>query len=450
MERRMNTTVQMMPPQPSKKPAAPVQKEDAMLLQKEMINRNYHDLAIAHDQGRKICATFVPGNLNELVMCFDFARSLPETNQLQNGMRKKSGKFIMDAERDGHSEDVCTYVKSDLGMMLGGEIGPTGEPLPKPDILLLSYTGCFTFMKWFELIRQKYGSEATMLHVPYQGDGRVSKNMRDYVVKQLKETVIPALERVSGVKFDIDRLRQYMKESVKAEEDLVHVLQSAKNRPSPIDGYFGAVYYIGPIFTAFRGTTEATEFYRVLRGEIDERVREGKGPITPEGELTEEKYRLVVEGPPNWTSFREFWKMFYDEGAVVVASTYAKVGGTYDFGFRHDPEHPLESLAEYCLGCYTNLNFPQRIDMICKYMEEYQADGLLINSIKSCNSFSAGQLLILREVEKRTGKPAAFIESDLVDPRYFSAANIKNRLESYFQMIKAKRVAQAAAPMTTH
>jgi bcr-type benzoyl-CoA reductase subunit B len=107
-------------------------------------------------------------------------------------------------------------------------------------------------------------------------------------------------------------------------------------------------------------------------------------------------------------------------------------------------DRPLESLAEYCLGCYTNLNFPQRIDMICRYMDEYQADGLLINSIKSCNSFSAGQLLILREVEKRTGKPAAFVESDLVDPRYFSAANIKNRLESYFQMIKQKRMAVAA------
>ncbi len=79
--------------------------------------------------------------------------------------------------------------------------------------------------------------------------------------------------------------------------------------------------------------------------------------------------------------------------------------------------------------------------MICKYIDEYQADGLLINSIKSCNSFSAGQLLILREVEKRTGKPAAFIETDLVDPRYFSAANMKNRLESYFQMVKQKRAA---------
>ena len=57
---------------------------------------------------------------------------------------------------------------------------------------------------------------------------------------------------------------------------------------------------------------------------------------------------------------------------------------------------------------------------------------------------SAGQLLILREVEKRTGKPAAFVETDLVDPRYFSAANVKNRLESYFQMVKQKRTAALA------
>jgi len=86
-----------------------------------------------------------------------------------------------------------------------------------------------------------------------------------------------------------------------------------------------------------------------------------------------------------------------------------------------------------------------RIDMLCNYINEYEADGLLINSIKSCNSFSAGQLLMMREVEKRTGKPAAFVESDLVDPRYFSAANIKNRLESYFQMVDQKRAGVDAA-----
>jgi benzoyl-CoA reductase subunit B len=46
---------------------------------------------------------------------------------------------------------------------------------------------------------------------------------------------------------------------------------------------------------------------------------------------------------------------------------------------------------------------------------------------------------MMREIEKLTGKPGAFIETDLVDPRYFSAANVKNRLESYFQMIDQKR-----------
>ena len=416
-----------------------VQKEESMLLQKAMISANYDALATAHEEGKKISSTFVPGNLNELLMCFDFVRNLPEINALQAGMRKTSGGYIMDAERAGHSEDVCAYVKSDLGMMAKGLVGPTGKPLPAPDILLLSYTGCFTFMKWFELVRDQYDCETAMLHVPYQADGKITDNMRKFVVMQLKEHVIPTLERVSGVKFDIDRLREYLAESAKAEDDLVWVLQSAKNRPSPIDAYFGGVYYCGPIFTAFRGSKDTTTYYRALRKEVAERLDDGLGPVTPEGALEEERIRVVVEGPPNWTHFRDFWKMFYDEGAVVVASSYTKVGGLYDFGFRHDPEHPLETLADYCLGCYTNHSLPARVNMLCTYMEEYEADGFLVNSIKSCNSFSAGQLLMLREIEERTGKPAGFIETDLVDPRYFSPANVRTRLESYFQMIEQKK-----------
>jgi benzoyl-CoA reductase subunit B len=52
--------------------------------------------------------------------------------------------------------------------------------------------------------------------------------------------------------------------------------------------------------------------------------------------------------------------------------------------------------------------------------------------------------MILGEVEKRTGRPGGFIETDLVDPRYFSASNVKNRLESYFQMIAQRRLGATA------
>ena len=419
---------------------APAAKDASQFRQKEMIADHYHRLALAPETGEKNVYTFVPGNLTELLLSFDLLPVLPEINALQSGMRGKSREYIAVAEKLGHSEDVCTYVKCDLGMMKSGNVGPTGEPLPRPDLLLLSYTGCFTFMKWFEILRQEYDSPVAMLHVPYQADGKITPTMRRYVVDQIRDTVIPALERVSGKRYDEDRLRELLARSRAAEDDLVWVLQSAKHRPSPIDAYFGGVYYIGPIFTAFRGTAGAVAYYQELRAEVAERMAAGKGPVTPDGELTAERFRIVVEGPPNWTSFRQFWKMFSDEGAVVVASSYTKVGGVYDLGFRHDPDHPLETLAEYCMGCYTNLNLPSRADMLTRYVIDYDADGLLINSIKSCNSFSAGQLTILREVERRTGRPGGFIESDLVDPRYFSASNIKNRLESYFQMIQQKKI----------
>jgi benzoyl-CoA reductase subunit B len=424
--------------------ASPAQKDGSQIRQKAMIARHFDRLAAAAETGAKCAYTFVPGNLTELLLSFDVLPVLPEINALQSAMRGKTAEYIAAAEKLGHSEDVCTYVKSDIGMMKSGNVGPTGQRLPSPDLLLLSYTGCFTFMKWFELLREEYHCPVAMLHVPYQADGRITDTMRTYVVDQLKTAVIPKLEEVTGRKYDEDRLRELLARSAQAEDDLVWVLQSAKNIPSPIDAYFGAVYYVGPIFSAFRGTTDAVDYYRELREEIAGRIRDGKGPVTPDGDMERERFRIVVEGPPNWTNFRQFWKMLADEGAVAVASTYSKVGGVYDLGFRHDPDHPLETLAEYCLGCYTNLSLPTRIDLLTRYLSEYRADGFLINSVKSCNSFSAGQLHILREVEARSGRPGAFIESDLVDPRYFSAANIKNRLESYFQMLEQKRAGAAS------
>ena len=421
--------------------ARQVQKEDSMIIQKKMIGEHFEKLAHARESGQKVVYTFVPGNLNELILAFDMLPVHPEVNALQSGMRKRSGDYIQEAEKQGHSEDVCTYVKCDIGMLKKGNIGPTGHKMPEPDLLLLSYTGCFTFMKWFELLREEYDCPIVMLQVPYQANGEITPNMRDFVAHQLKDVLVPELEKISGKKLDEDRLKELLASSARAEDDLVSVWESARHKPSPIDAYFGGVYYIGPIFTAFRGVPECEDYYRSLKSEVDERIAQGRGPVTPEGELTEQRYRIVVEGPPNWTSFRDFWKIFYDEGVVMVASTYTKVGGLYEKGFRHDPDKPFESLAEYCLGCYTNRNLPSRIDLLADYVTEYEADGVLFNSIKSCNSFSAGQLMMLRELERRTGKAGAFIESDLVDPRYFSAANIKNRLESYFQMLEAKRPA---------
>ncbi|MFZ4411577.1 MAG: benzoyl-CoA reductase subunit B [Bacteroidales bacterium] len=418
-----------------------IAKEKSMIIQKEMISRLFKDLSTAKETGKKVVYTFVPGNISELILSFDMLPVYPEINALQSGMRKKSADFIRDAEKIGHSEDVCTYVKCDVGMMINGNIGPNGEKIPEPDLFLLSYTGCFTFMKWFETLKRLYPDvPVALLHTPYQEAHKVTPEMTAYMVKQLKEEVIPKMEEVSGNKYDEEKLKACLRNSSKVEDLIMKIFDTTKNVPSPIDAYFAGVYYIGPINNGFRGSAEAVEYYKELYAEILERVKLGLGPITPEGVMEKERFRLVVEGPPNWTHFREFWKLFYDMGAVIVASSYTKVGGVYDLGFRVNPDKPLESLAEYCMNCYTNLNLEQRVELLSKCITDYKADGFLVNSIKSCNSFSAGQLMIMQQLERQLEIPVGFIESDLVDPRYFSYSNIKNRLESFFQMLDQRKM----------
>ena len=56
-------------------------KDDSMLLQKKMIAGNYDKITSAPETGQKMVSTFVPGNINELIMCFDFANNLPEIDR---------------------------------------------------------------------------------------------------------------------------------------------------------------------------------------------------------------------------------------------------------------------------------------------------------------------------------------------------------------------------------
>ena len=252
--------------------------------------------------------------------------------------------------------------------------------------------------------------------------------------------MIPLLEQVSGKRYDEARLSEMLARSARAEDDLVAVLNAARNRPSPIDAYFGGVYYIGPIFTAFRGTEDAVEYYRMLREEVEERARQKLGPVTPEGPMAARALPSRRGGPAQLDQLPRVLEDVRRRG---------RGGGGVDL---HQGGRRLRHRASATIPTARSRPSPTTAwaatptcrcrdawMMLRGTCEDFEADGLLINSIKSCNSFSAGQLMMLREVERRTGRPGGFIESDLVDPRYFSAANIKNRLESYLQMIEQKR-----------
>ena len=77
--------------------------------------------------------------------------------------------------------------------------------------------------------------------------------------------------------------------------------------------------------------------------------------------------------------------------------------------------------------------------LIRDYLKEYAADAVLIHGIKSCRSFTAGQGDLRDWLMRETGVPTLYLESDHEDPRYFAPAQIKNRMDAFFEAIEHRR-----------
>ncbi|MFQ5927109.1 MAG: 2-hydroxyacyl-CoA dehydratase subunit D [Terriglobia bacterium] len=404
-------------------------------LQKKLLEDWYRRLGNAPRDGTPVAYLFISGNIGELLRSFGFELVFPEVNALQCGIKKVAGEFILKAEDLGYSSDVCGYVKNDIGLATSDNRGPFGH-LPKPDLLVCTYSGCNTYIKWFEALAEHYGARLFLLDVPYRRTGEKERQEDlDYVVAQLEQLAEVCAE-ISGRPYDPDRLSRLLENSRAAEDFWVRILTAARHRPSPLDAFFEAVFFMAPIYV-LRGTRECVDYYEAAWKEIEERIEQRIGPVS------EERFRVVLEGPPPWPHFRNFWELFKRWGVCCVASTYSKVGGIWDFGLRHDPTRPLESLAEYAVNCYTNWDWTLRRQMLERYVSDYQADALVIHSVKSCRAFSVGQADVREYFTKVQGLPTLFVESDLADARYFAEAQIRNRIDAFFEALEHRRLAAA-------
>jgi benzoyl-CoA reductase subunit B len=388
-------------------------------------------------EGRATGALMISGNCVELLRACHVLPMFPEVTALQNAIRKKSLPLILKAEQAGYSSDNCAYVKADIGMFLDGGMGP-GKPIPFPTIVVCNYVGCNVYVKWFEHLADISGAKLFMLDVPFARTDAPSDSDVQYVVSQLRE-LIALCESVSGRRFDIDELRVILADAARAQDGYARCKHLTKHRPAPFDAYFDSINMMGPI-NVLRGTPEAARFF-------DEAVAEFEGLVAQRlGPLSEERFRTVIEGPPPYPYYKNFRNLLSRWGSVAVQSTYSTVGGIWEFGFRHDPRRPLESIAEQMLReNLTNRSIVARYAQIRRYVEDWGADALVIHSIKSCRLFSAGQGDMREYFTRELGVPTLLVESDLEDPRYYAEAQIKNRIDAFFEALEHKKLVHEAA-----
>ncbi len=405
--------------------------------QKELMLRWYQRQEQAADTGRPATVSLmISGNCVELLQAFDIIPLYPEVNALQLAIRHQALEPILAAEELGYAADNCAYVKADIGAILKG-LTPTGGKLPVPDLVLCNFVGCNTYIKWFEHLAELLHTRLYTLDVPFCRGDEPSQDDILYVVRQLQE-LVPIFEQISGVKFDLERFRHAVTCSAQVEELWSQIKHLARRAPSPFDAYFDAITLMGPLYV-YRASAEGVEFFDIARKEMQEKVDRG------EGVCDQERFRLVFEGPPPYPYIRTFRDMFAKWKAAAVASTYSTVGGLWEFGARHDPDHPFESVARHMLSQnVTNRNYSQRYEQVRRYVEDWNADGVIIHFVKSCRLFSAGQGDMRDYFTRVLGVPTLYIESDLEDPRYFAEAQTKNRIDAFFEALEHAKLKGAA------
>ncbi len=394
----------------------------------------FEDLTCVAEAGEGAAYVFVMGSLNEILKTFDFPVVFPEINSLQTAVRRVAQEYLNEAEDYGYSPDICGYVKADVGVQLRGGQHPMGR-IPKPKLAVLT-NACNTYIKWAEIWERLYHIPIFTIDIPgTRAEGAQSQpgepafeNDRRYVAEQLKE-LVALCEEVSGRKFDIDKFRTILGHANTMSRCWHRLLDLNRRRPAVFNALTDGTIFLG-VANGFRGTAEGARYFEDLVEEMEYKFQHGIGT------LTEERFRLFFVGVPCYPIFRRFSEFFTEWGGVFVHSTYLwfASGGT-NRGFQYDLANPLESLAEGVLISVRDAMdsmFHQQ-NAILALAEPFQVDGVVYHPIKSCRTVSTGLADGRRYVMQKRDLPTLFIESDLMDKRVVSEAQMKNRIDAFFE-----------------
>jgi benzoyl-CoA reductase subunit B len=400
----------------------------------------FEGLSAAANRGEKAAYVFVMGSLTEVLKSFDMNVTFPEITSLQLAVRRVAHEYLEEAEDYGYSPDICGYVKADVAVQLRKGAHPMGR-IPEPNLAVYT-NACNTYIKWAEIWERMYKIPICTLDVPGHrqlgihtkpGDNQFEKD-RSYVEIQIRE-FITVCEEVTGKKFDIDRLRETMKHANVMSECWARILELNTNSPSVFNALTDGTIYLG-VANAFRGTEIGANYFRDLVEEMEYKSANNIGT------LVDEEHRLAFIGVPCYPIFRSFNELFSRWGGTFVNSTYLwfASGGT-NRGYQYDLANPIKSLAEgFMLSVRDAMDsmFDQTT-MVRDALETFGIDGVVYHPIKSCRTVSTGLADSRRALMEDTNIASLFIESDMMDRRVVSEAQLKNRIDAFFEGLVSKK-----------
>jgi len=382
----------------------------------ELIMTYFSKASDAKAQGKPVAwiTVFTPV---ELLYALDVYPIAPEHFGAMCSARGFILDYLQEAEKEGYSENLCSYSRCSLGYVLSG----TSGLMPPPDFLMTFRNSCDVYVKWWQSLHMHLGTPLFVGETPYVLTLEDLDNyVLDYVVKQL-EQLVEMIEEKFGLRLDMEKLADIVRLSDKASELWLETLKLRRSKPCPLGGRDSASD-IFPL-VVMQGTVEAVKFYEELLEEVKEKVSMGEGVIE------NERFRLLFDGIWLWHAF-DLIKYFEDRGAVFVYEPYSDA-----WAYRLDASKPLESIARKILAMGLNVDIDLRIERFLQSIEEFQIDGAVLFSNRSCKTWSAPQLVTADVLSKEFNVPYLLFEADMADPRQYAEAQIKNRIDAFLEVL---------------
>ena len=323
------------------------------------------------------------------------------------------------AEELGYSQELCSYARCSIGSVHRPDQAPLSG-LPRPQALLACNNICGTVLRWYEAVSQMTGAPVFLLDTPPIQGNQPARHLA--YVRQGLENLIAFLSQTFHETMSEERFRSVGDFANQATMLWMRALEACKKRPSPLN-CADRFIAMAPI-VSLRGTPKAVEFYTAFLQEVEERVAQGLGAIQ------EERIRLLWDNIPFWFQIYPFFNGLAARGVVFPADSY-----THAWSGNLIGGDLLETAARVYSNVYLNKGLSAKIDTICRLIKEYDLDGFVLFSVRSCKRYSLGQMVTKEQVPERTGVPGVIIEGDMTDSRLFNEAQVQTRMDAFLEML---------------
>ncbi|MFC1926131.1 2-hydroxyacyl-CoA dehydratase subunit D [Chloroflexota bacterium] len=326
-------------------------------------------------------------------------------------------EFIDIAERYT-SAHLCSDNKTTLGAALSGA-------MPAPSIIVHGSAPCDSAIASYPAMADFYDVPYFCVEYPYFKDERGYNYMSDEFKR-----LVSALEKVTGRKMDLDKLKEVMKYSNTTREYWLKIRELRRTVPCPV-GSLDVIVDAG-IMGHLGGTSFAADYMRKRYELLKDRVDKGVG------HLKEEKYRLVW--PYGWAVFEPTLISWLEQkyGAITVATM-----------FGNSQAQPFEDISDYdkivmsLAKTYVNLpmlkevyaSWEAFVDTAIDMYNYFKADVAIFGGHVACKSNWAIMKLIKDKIQETTGMPLLILEWDDFDPRIMSADQVRAKIDEYFETV---------------